>query len=565
MKQACASGKLGAVVLMLALLCFAAGITSELIAFETGGGRSDSGVGSCNGYTLFSPIKSTTTYLIDNRGDILHTWPSGYEPGQAVYLLDDDSILRTIRLPGVGGWGGTGGGVEKIAWGGTVTWHFEYSSGAYLSHHDIEPLPNGNVLLIAWDFKTRVEAVAAGRQPALIMGDFLMSEQIIEVQPTGPTSGEIVWQWNLWDHLIQDFDPSKSNYGGVGDHRELLDINFPGRRVDDWIHANSVDFNPDLDQIVISCHNTNEIWIIDHSTTTAEAAGHSGGNSGMGGDLLYRWGNPQSYRAGSVSDQKLFGQHDAQWIEPGYPGEGNILIFNNGRGRPGGDYSSVDEIEPPVDANGHYCYTPGSAFGPSDPVWIFTAANPFSFYAQNISGAVRLPNGNTLICDGPAGRLFEVTLAENTVWEYVNAFPSPLQNSVFKIRRYDHNIWCYPESIPAGTGGAVEFTLFGGEDHAGRPYVLLGSTSGTSPGTLLPGGFVTIPLNRDWVTDRILANLNNSTFANFSGMLDGSGSAVAYLNAPPIPAWAGTTIHFAYTTTAPCDFASIPVALEVVP
>lgn len=60
---------------------------------------------------------------------------------------------------------------------------------------------------------------------------------------------------------------------------------------------NGIDYNPVLDQIALSTHNLNEWYIIDHSTTTAEAATSSGGNSGKGGDLLYRWGNPAAYQA----------------------------------------------------------------------------------------------------------------------------------------------------------------------------------------------------------------------------------------------------------------------------
>ena len=77
----------------------------------------------------------------------------------------------------------------------------------------------------------------------------------------------------------------------------------------------------------------NEIYIIDHSTTTLEASEHSGGNSGMGGDILYRWGNPEAYRAGTNNDQKLFGQHDVQWIESNRPNSGELIVFNNGNGR----------------------------------------------------------------------------------------------------------------------------------------------------------------------------------------------------------------------------------------
>ena len=124
-----------------------------------------------------------------------------------------------------------------------------------------------------------------------------MPDHVIEVKPTGPSSGDIVWEWYVWDHLIQDYDPSQHNYGDVEEHPELIDINF-GSYNADWIHTNSIDYNEEFDQILLSSRTFSEIWVIDHSTTTEEAAGHTGGNSGMGGDILYRWGNPHAYRAG---------------------------------------------------------------------------------------------------------------------------------------------------------------------------------------------------------------------------------------------------------------------------
>ena len=393
-----------------------------------------------NGYTLFGPENSFTTYLINYKKEVVHTWESNYLPGHSVYLLENGNLLRTVFLGPhpIFLSGGMGGGVLEIDWNGSIVWDFKYSSNNYLSHHDIEYLPNGNILMIAWEAKNYSEVISAGRNPNITPMLGLWPDHVVEVKPTGPTSGEIVWQWHIWDHLIQDYDPTKENYGVVEEHPELIDINY-GRATMDWNHINSIDYNEEFDQIILSVKNFNEIWIIDHSTTTEEAAGHTGGNSGKGGDLLYRWGNPAAYRRGTVNDQKFFGQHDARWIEPGCPGEGNILVFNNGLGRPGLSYSSVEEITPPVDSNGNYYIEPGCAFGPEEQTWIYTAKNPTDFYSYMISGSQRIANGNTVICDGKKGIFFEVTLQKETVWEYVNPFPSLSLNAVFTIQRYPSN------------------------------------------------------------------------------------------------------------------------------
>jgi hypothetical protein len=420
-------------VVVIFCIVFVLGLCSFPLSFAQPWDRSsDGGERTLIGYILFAPMNSHTTYLIDYTGTVIHTWPSSYNPGQMAYMLEDNDILRTIRKT-YNAPGGAGGGVQKISSDGTIEWDFNYYTSDYLSHHDIEPLPNGNVLMIAWEYITRDEAIAAGRNPSFLQGNILMPDHIIEVEPTGASSGTIVWEWHVMDHLIQDFDPTKENYGVVEDHPELIDFNY-GTSNKDWLHCNSIDYHEEFDQILVSCHNFNEIWVIDHSTTTAEAAGHTGGNSGKGGDLLYRWGNPRAYRAGTASDQKFFGQHDSGWIEPGHPGEGNILVFNNGNGRPGVDYSSVDEIVPPVDEYGTYYLEPGSAYGPEEQIWIYTDDVPSSFFAFFISGAYRLPSGNTLICDGPAGRFFEVTPEMVTVWEFTNPFPNIYNNNVFKIQ-----------------------------------------------------------------------------------------------------------------------------------
>jgi hypothetical protein len=375
-----------------------------------------------DGQILYSPMWSTTTYLRESSGTLDHIWTSSFFPGVMTRWIGNGKILRTIRV-GVGpGTGGAGGGVQIVDWDGTIVWDFRYNTNGVLSHHDVRALPNGNILLIAWETKTPQEAIAAGRNPDYISSQGFFPDHILEVQPTGPTSGTIVWEWHVWDHLIQNFDSLKQNYGVVADHPELVNVNYAASSQSDWMHTNSIDYNEEFDQILLSVHNFNEIWVIDHSTTTQQAAGHTGGRSGKGGDLLYRWGNPAAYNRGTASDQKLFLQHDANWIDPGCPGEGHILIFNNGVGR---FYSTVDEIVTPVDSNGDYYLAPVSAYGPTVQIWTY---NPQpSFYASIISGAQRLPNGNTLVCNGETGELFEVTPTGSKVWQYST------EGQVFKV------------------------------------------------------------------------------------------------------------------------------------
>jgi hypothetical protein len=238
-----------------------------------------------------------------------------------VYLLEDGDLLRSgnVISPFFNA-GGKGGVIQRLDWASNVLWEFDISDADHCQHHDIFPMPNGNVLAVVWEKHTIAEALAAGRDPALL-DDGLWSEAILELQPIGTDSAAIVWEWHLWDHLVQDFDPLQQNHGVVTDHPELVNINYIGGppTQEDWIHMNAVYYNADLDQIIASAHNFDEIWVIDHSTTTAEAAGHTGGSHGRGGDLLYRWGNPITYDRGTVADERFFGQHNVQWIRPGCP------------------------------------------------------------------------------------------------------------------------------------------------------------------------------------------------------------------------------------------------------
>jgi len=391
-----------------------------------------------NGYTLFAPKHNTMVYLMDNEGRVVNRWATEYEPGQSVYLLENGHLLHCcFTKNGNFTRGGEGGRLEEYDWEGNLVWEFEYSTDRVLSHHDIAPMPNGNVLLLAVEYKGQEECIEAGFDPRQLRDGHLFPEHIIEVKKTGPKSGEIVWKWHVWDHMIQDFDRTKANYGDVSEHPELIDVHGSQRGIPAfWNHGNSIDYNADLDQIVLSARGFNEIWIIDHATTTEEAAG-------PGGHLLWRWGNPISYQNGRREDRQLFQQHDAQWIPDDCPGAGNMLIFNNGLDR---GFSSVIEIKTPVNENGRYT----SYEAPI--VWEYQADPPKAFYSSEISGAHRLPNGNTLICAGCVGNFIEVTPDGEIVWRYANSVVREgilsadgvpgtdhrghQWNAVFKIHRY---------------------------------------------------------------------------------------------------------------------------------
>ncbi|MCB0850731.1 MAG: aryl-sulfate sulfotransferase [Bacteroidetes bacterium] len=399
-----------------------------------------------NGYTLFAPFPSQTTYLINNCGEMVHSWTSSTRSANSVYLLENGNLLKTKKLTNsIFNAGGSGGGLEVLDWNGNVLWDYDISSSTECHHHDVAPLPNGNFLAIVWDGRSKAEAIQAGRDS---IGDMLWGEKIIEIKPDYTNGGgEIVWEWNTWDHMVQDHDNSKDNFGNVSQSPELIDINYypNGPNDPDWLHFNGFAYNEELDQIILSCHAFSEIWIIDHSTTTSQAAGHSGGNSGKGGDLLFRWGNPQAYRKGSATDQKLFRQHNPYWIQKGYTDEGMIMVFNNqaGTGNPQ-NYSTVNIINPSIKNNGDYDYD-GNFYLPQTFHWTYQAPVPADFFASFVSGAQRLPNGNTVICNGPIGKVFEIDSAETIVWEYVNPVDgtgivpqnsAPSGNLLFRATRY---------------------------------------------------------------------------------------------------------------------------------
>ena len=261
------------------------------------------------GYNLFMPNKQSTVYLNNNCGEIVNKWDNGLSVrlGADLYLLENGDLLKAVTNvdivggPTIGA-GGAGGIIEIVNWENQLQWRYIIQDSLQRQHHDIHMMPNGHILAIVWDRHFFTDIVAMGFDTVSHVQQELWADKVVEIDPT---TDEIVWQWNAWDHMVQDYDVTKSNFGNVSEHQELCDINYQRFTFNrsDWMHTNAIDYNPELDQIILSVRNFQEIWIIDHSTTTAEAATHVGGYSGKGGDILYRWGNPESYQNGTTDDR----------------------------------------------------------------------------------------------------------------------------------------------------------------------------------------------------------------------------------------------------------------------
>jgi len=401
---------------------------------------------SYDGYTLMPVTSSSNTYLLNNCGEVVNTWVSQYKAGMMAYLLPDGGLMRAGRVNNIDFQaGGAGGIVEKFDWYGNVVWSYLLSSPTLCQHHDIAVLPNGNVLALLWKAYPASEWVARGRDPELT-AEVIWGTCIVEIAPEGTDGGEVVWKWEAIDHLVQNFDAELPNFGEPSMHPRQLDVNFAATANDrDWLHTNSIAYNEELDQIIVSSRDFSEFWIVDHSVPNGETGGPAG-------HLLYRWGNPAAYGRGSEADRILYNQHDARWIS-----DGQIMVFSNGNDRPDGLFSSVEVLTPPLNPDGTYILDPTAPWGPEGTDWRYPSILDADFFSQNTSGAQQLPNGNILITEGASGEIREVTLDQAVVWDYINPVGSfgataqgnnPVLNGVFRAERY-------PAAYPGLAGRAL--------------------------------------------------------------------------------------------------------------
>lgn len=340
------------------------------------------------------------SYIINKEGERILQWDFDTRLGNDLEILPDGRLLGMFKASSSDiNFGGYGGTIKILNSNSGVEWEYTYATDNYIAHHDVELLPNGNVLFVAWE---RISALTAQANGVNVTDD-IFPETLIEVNTS---LNQIVWEWHSFDHIIQNEFENSLNYGNINNNPNLIDINYQSDlNGGDIMHANGLDYDETNDLIYLSVNNYSEIWVIDHSTTTLEAETNTGGNYNKGGDLIYRFGNPEAYN--SLGNRLFYYNHFPNLIEEDVLGKDNILVFVNQDN--GLEQSAVYELDLPETLE----LLPNNNNEP-DIVWQFTDND---LYSRIISGAVRLENGNTLICEGDYG-FWEVTQEGQIAWKY---------------------------------------------------------------------------------------------------------------------------------------------------
>lgn len=340
------------------------------------------------------------TYLVDMAGNAVRSWPYTGFPSEMIDPALNAGTRGHVLLqkePDVF----ANETVIELDWDGRQVWEWgsRAPGGTAKQNHDLARLPNGNTIMIC----------KLAHAPAALGGRTITDQAIYEVT----RAGDIVWRWVAAEHLDElGFDAAKRRWltdptmrpksAGVLVLNNLAPLG-PNR----WHRAGDMRFHPD--NLMIDAREANFVAII------AKASG----------EVVWRLGPdyPGSYDfakkrfAGPLPRpvDSLMGLHDAHMIEDGLPGAGNVLVFDN-QGSAGFPPAYLDTFQgsriveiDPIGAQIVWQYDSSMS---SQPVW--------GFFSSFISSARRLPNGNTLICEGMNGRIFQVTATGEIVWEYVN-------------------------------------------------------------------------------------------------------------------------------------------------
>ena len=357
--------------------------------------------------------------LLDMNGDTVHFWRTPY-PVFYACLMPDGHLAATMRCskptpdrPGFDRYhmGGTTGMLMELDWDSNPLFrHFDPCM-----HHDFRKLPNGNYIYIGWekippDLAKKVRGGMKGTEhkDGTMFGDFFR-----EIDAEGNT----VWEW----HGIKHFDPDIDIIGAIHVREE-------------WTHINDVDVMPD-GNILSDSRHTDGAFIIDRQ---------SGEIIWRGGNVAYLDEETGQVEHRDVRDPKTMGgPHDGHLIAEGLPGEGNMLIYDNAMYT---YYSRAVEVNIKT---GEIVWQSEEEFGLEGYVSGRVHFSPF------ISGADRLPNGNTLICAGGNGVLFEVTKVREIVWHWVRPTPDmkgAVHWGIFRAHRYEPNYCPQFEDLPPAGG-----------------------------------------------------------------------------------------------------------------
>ena len=358
-------------------------------------------------YLLFAGNGGTDILLMDKELNIIHYWNTSSRLGNDFQLMPNGDLLGLFKAKGNENredicFGGCGGSIQILDKNGTIIWQFDdFATDKRMLHHDVELLPNGNILALSWEFLSRSDAKSLG----IDTNTDLYYESIFEINWT---TNDVVWEWHSIDHMVQDNDPSKPNYGNISESYHRIDFNYYldccGSDNGDIMHANGFDYDAERNLIYLSVNFYNEVWVIDHSTNTSQAADSSGGFYDLGGDLVYRFGNPAAHASnGTVLFNK--NHHPNLIKDEQINGFGNIIIFSNSGG--GENQSIIYELALPTDEY-------GSTQSAPEVVWSYTNE---SLYSRIVSGAVRGKGNTTYIAEGDFG-IWEVTPDGQVAWQF---------------------------------------------------------------------------------------------------------------------------------------------------
>ncbi len=352
---------------------------------------------SFGGYTLITPIGGDAVYLIDEKGRVVHRWQApDFQPGYGYLLPGGNLLVRGQPLlktdVGVGEAAGKADILLELDWESKVVWRWEHET----FHHDMCRMPNGNTLVLIWellpeDLAKRVRGGLSPEQTDQIRSDpqfmaFILAGMGVGGRPR--LKGmlcDAVWEVSpagkpvhIW-HAYEHFDPQVDTLCGVDLPHE-------------WTHLNAVERTP-KGHVLVSSQKLDTIMMI----------------SWPEGEVLWRWGG-----LGRLSHQ-----HD-----PTITPEGTLLVFDNGSRHPVQGKSRVIEVNMKT----------------GEIIWQYMGSPVFSFLSLHIAGAERLANGNTLICEGESGRVFEVTRACEICWEWISPFVLPfkgyMSSMLFRAHRY---------------------------------------------------------------------------------------------------------------------------------